>query len=139
MISVNAIMGANVRQPIFECEPIVTVVDMFGMGKYCSWCYKLNNPRPPKGEDPSDPDSFVPFVTLRSCASCKFVQYCSQDCQRAHWGDHKPECQGPILKVMPTSMRLLLQVMRLKTDSKRKNYMENLKKGQRSIGPSTNE
>ena len=28
---------------------------------------------------------------------------------------------------MPTSLRLLLNTMRLKTDNKRKNYMENLK------------
>lgn len=33
-----------------------------------------------------------------------------------------------MLKVMPTSLRLLLQVMRLKTDSARKNSMVALKK-----------
>ena len=97
------------------------------MSKYCSWCFKLNNPRPETGEDASDPDSFVPFVTLRACGSCSFAQYCSQECQRSDWSCHKPECQGEILKVMPTSLRLLLQVMRLKSDRKNKKHLENLK------------
>ena len=86
----------------------------------------MKNPRPPEGEDPSDPDSFVPYVTLKACASCQFAQYCSQSCQRAHWPEHKPECQPDVLKVMPTSLRFLLTVMRLKTDTTRKNAAQNL-------------
>ena len=69
LICVKAIQGAAVRQPILECDPIVTVVDMFAVNKYCSYCFKQNNPRPAQ-EDPSDPDSFVPHVTLRACAQC---------------------------------------------------------------------
>ena len=27
-----------------------------------------------------------------SCSRCGLVKYCSKDCQRAHWKDHKPLC-----------------------------------------------
>ncbi|GAQ78652.1 hypothetical protein KFL_000160535 [Klebsormidium nitens] len=31
---------------------------------------------------------------LEKCSACKTVQYCDEDCQKAHWKAHKPECQG---------------------------------------------
>ena len=30
--------------------------------------------------------------SLRQCARCKTVSYCSTACQRAHWKTHKPSC-----------------------------------------------
>ena len=30
--------------------------------------------------------------TLSSCSRCGLVKYCSRDCQRAHWKEHKPLC-----------------------------------------------
>ncbi|KAI7774175.1 hypothetical protein LA080_009194 [Diaporthe eres] len=29
---------------------------------------------------------------LSMCARCKVASYCGQDCQKAHWKDHKPSC-----------------------------------------------
>jgi len=29
---------------------------------------------------------------LKNCSACKSVAYCSVDCQRAHWKQHKPTC-----------------------------------------------
>ncbi|KAJ6469410.1 hypothetical protein C8R45DRAFT_908821 [Mycena sanguinolenta] len=34
-----------------------------------------------------------PFVTLLRCNNCKYIFYCSRDCQRAHWKHHKVECR----------------------------------------------
>ncbi|KAL0955031.1 hypothetical protein HGRIS_003951 [Hohenbuehelia grisea] len=30
---------------------------------------------------------------FRLCGGCMTTQYCSQDCQKLHWGSHKPICQ----------------------------------------------
>ncbi|KAH6884338.1 hypothetical protein BKA70DRAFT_1205478 [Coprinopsis sp. MPI-PUGE-AT-0042] len=35
----------------------------------------------------------TPAVKFRLCGGCMSGQYCSQDCQRAHWPSHKPICQ----------------------------------------------
>lgn len=103
-----------------EAEPLVSLVDQLSIKNYCSWCFKAYNPKP-KHLDERDPDSFVPFVTLKACGKCRYVQYCSDNCQRAHWSEHKPECDKHILPAMPTSLRFLLLVLRMKTDNARKN------------------
>ncbi|KAI0636295.1 hypothetical protein C8Q77DRAFT_1192027 [Trametes polyzona] len=46
-------------------------------GKICTFCG-----RAPQGEG-----------TLRSCAACKTVQYCSVTCQKGDWPHHKPHCK----------------------------------------------
>ena len=30
---------------------------------------------------------------LRRCARCRTVSYCSVDCQRQHWPEHKQRCK----------------------------------------------
>ncbi|CAN0435888.1 unnamed protein product [Ectocarpus sp. 13 AM-2016] len=30
--------------------------------------------------------------SLRPCSRCRHVRYCSRDCQRQHWKDHKRDC-----------------------------------------------
>ncbi|RKO87149.1 hypothetical protein BDK51DRAFT_30151 [Blyttiomyces helicus] len=34
----------------------------------------------------------APNVRFKSCGKCRFVWYCSPECQRAHWGEHKVVC-----------------------------------------------
>ena len=63
---------------IQEADPILAVVDKQNIAKYCSWCFKAHNPKPPAGSpiQDDDPDSFVPTVVLRSCSRCHFTHYC---------------------------------------------------------------
>ncbi|APA07182.1 hypothetical protein SS1G_04092 [Sclerotinia sclerotiorum 1980 UF-70] len=34
----------------------------------------------------------------KACSKCLLVQYCSKDCQAAHWKSHKKDCHSPLLK-----------------------------------------
>jgi len=34
-------------------------------------------------------------VTLKRCVRCLAVAYCSRDCQREHWPQHRPYCKSP--------------------------------------------
>jgi hypothetical protein len=34
-----------------------------------------------------------PTVRFRLCGGCMITQYCSQECQKMHWPQHKPICQ----------------------------------------------
>lgn len=35
--------------------------------------------------------------SLKQCARCKIVSYCSTACQRAHWQSHKPSCHFKVV------------------------------------------
>nr|CCA16385.1 conserved hypothetical protein [Albugo laibachii Nc14] len=37
----------------------------------------------------------VKNVELKRCTRCKCVFYCNQECQRAHWQDHRMNCVAP--------------------------------------------
>jgi hypothetical protein len=32
---------------------------------------------------------------FQSCSRCTYVHYCSEDCQRSHWKEHKVKCRSP--------------------------------------------
>jgi hypothetical protein len=32
-------------------------------------------------------------ASMQNCAGCHAVSYCSRDCQKADWAEHKPECK----------------------------------------------
>ncbi|KAJ7770689.1 hypothetical protein B0H16DRAFT_1685922 [Mycena metata] len=34
-----------------------------------------------------------PLVTLLRCNNCKYIYYCSRECQKSHWKHHKVECR----------------------------------------------
>ncbi|KAH6906719.1 hypothetical protein BKA70DRAFT_396558 [Coprinopsis sp. MPI-PUGE-AT-0042] len=36
--------------------------------------------------------------TMR-CSACKLVSYCSKECQKAHWGNHKQDCKNPLMSL----------------------------------------
>jgi hypothetical protein len=39
--------------------------------------------------------------SLKQCARCKTVAYCSIACQRAHWQNHKPSCHFQVVTPSP--------------------------------------
>ena len=57
-------------------------VHSFRMDNICAYCnagYGNNKPFPPTGKG--------------LCGRCKQVQYCSRECQKAHWPTHKKTCK----------------------------------------------
>lgn len=44
-----------------------------------------------------------PPVKFRLCGGCMTTQYCSQECQRAHWSSHKPICQHTVAQLTAAS------------------------------------
>ena len=35
-------------------------------------------------------------LTFQRCSNCQ-IYYCSKNCQRKHWPEHKKECKSPII------------------------------------------
>lgn len=40
------------------------------------------------------PNGDVPSSNLKLCSRCKQAAYCSVECQRSHWKEHKEECKA---------------------------------------------
>ncbi len=80
-------------------EPLTTS-KATGVYCLCDVCNRFNT----KGSD-TDPISeqhvacnkcgkLATFMEpLKPCSRCVICAYCSKDCQRAHWPDHKPHCK----------------------------------------------
>ncbi|CZR65767.1 uncharacterized protein PAC_15667 [Phialocephala subalpina] len=78
-------------------NPLLILLEKAHLASTCSWCFI-------KPEQPA---------TLKSCARCKVVGYCSTDCQTDDWlAVHSKECK--VLKAMPaippTATRGLIQL-----------------------------
>ncbi|KAI0079844.1 hypothetical protein K474DRAFT_1673113 [Panus rudis PR-1116 ss-1] len=43
---------------------------------------------------PSCPNRDKPNMRLRQCAKCRVTRYCSRECQKQHWSDHKEFCKS---------------------------------------------
>lgn len=65
------------------------------MNKACSNCAKV----------PKDTDT-----RYKVCSRCKMYSYCSQQCQKEHWKEHKNTCG---IYVMPLLMRVMKEISRL--------------------------
>ena len=37
----------------------------------------------------------------KRCARCRSAKYCSVECQKSHWSEHKKNCQAPQAEVKP--------------------------------------
>lgn len=57
------------------------------MASSAEWSHKCANPQCPTAPDANP--------TLLRCARCQVVRFCSVDCQKACWPDHKKECRRP--------------------------------------------
>jgi hypothetical protein len=44
----------------------------------------------------SHPDRRVERKTMYCCTGCSDTYYCSAECQKAHWSDHKKECRAKL-------------------------------------------
>ena len=50
-------------------------VQALGNRQWCRWCWRI-------------------APTMKVCTGCHFASYCDAICQKAHWKEHKPLCQG---------------------------------------------
>ncbi|KAL1982084.1 hypothetical protein VTN96DRAFT_1797 [Rasamsonia emersonii] len=53
---------------------------------------------PPCANTGRDEDSPCPNQATKACKDCHLVQYCSRDCQVAHWPVHKRDCKSKLLQ-----------------------------------------
>lgn len=53
--------------------------------------------------------------SLLRCAACKTQRYCSRECQKADWADHKEECRSFVRlapRQVPTAVRIICRILR---------------------------
>ena len=58
---------------MMACQPIYVVLFESSIKTNCSWCLSGDSP-------------------VSCCSQCRFVSYCSKDCQKKDWNHHKIEC-----------------------------------------------
>ncbi|RIA92052.1 hypothetical protein C1645_765986 [Glomus cerebriforme] len=95
---------------VMEDIPYAAVVDDLNLSTICSNC-------------------FMKSGKLLCCSACKFVYYCSKDCQRNDWSNHQHECKifVKVQRKPPTSVRLLCRIlMRRMSDPTSFKEIENL-------------
>lgn len=91
--------------------------------------YKCHNPEcEVSGEDNA----------LKKCGKCKIVRYCSPECQKAHWKEHKLVCEPYTNEEADAKKKtdtMIAQVMdRMVTPDNIKTIIEDVKKFKRNTG-----
>ncbi|ODQ52361.1 SET domain-containing protein [Saitoella complicata NRRL Y-17804] len=94
---------------ILKLTPAIAVLDDAHLNNTCSGCFAL----------PSNPLGGTTAGSLLRCSGCQIVRYCSKNCQRSDWPNHKLECpvfrsQRP--RVLPTAVRAVMRILRLPRD-----------------------
>uniref|UniRef100_H2Y4A3 [histone H3]-lysine(4) N-trimethyltransferase n=1 Tax=Ciona savignyi TaxID=51511 RepID=H2Y4A3_CIOSA len=75
-------------QTVLKQDPYAYAVMSSHIDVVCHFCLKA----------PGQPG--VPVEDLHRCTACKFAQYCSKECQKKAWVEHKAECAA-IKRITP--------------------------------------
>ena len=68
--AVVPVVSSPERKPSLDCFVFRDTTDDDNSPDYCGNCMNKK-------------------VELRRCTGCKFMKYCSKDCQEKHWASHK--------------------------------------------------
>ena len=74
----------SAKQKLLLLGPEALWLDSNDKYKRCNKCYKM------EGVSSLGPDLTEKF---RYCSGCRAVAYCSKECQKAHWPDHRLTCR----------------------------------------------
>ncbi|PWN52956.1 SET domain-containing protein [Violaceomyces palustris] len=76
---------------LFKVRPYPMVPSSSLFSTRCSTCFRSGlDPSP----SPPSTSSTTPPAPLQRCSACKVLRYCSVECQRRDWNDHKDECKA---------------------------------------------
>lgn len=66
-------------------------------GELCQNCFKHERGHNLNHGIRKDCDDCLPAdKSLRRCNACKLIRYCSRECQKQHWKEHKPACDSNV-------------------------------------------
>ena len=87
---IRATKDFNVGNCILAADPFAFVIFESMAESVCHYCFNMVI-RDKSGK---------PTATLMKCAACKFARYCSRDCQKKAWPQHKKQCMA-IKRIAP--------------------------------------
>eukprot|EP01097_Dermamoeba_algensis_P000316 TRINITY_DN1113_c0_g4_i1.p1 TRINITY_DN1113_c0_g4~~TRINITY_DN1113_c0_g4_i1.p1 ORF type:complete len:517 (-),score=99.66 TRINITY_DN1113_c0_g4_i1:782-2332(-) len=102
----TASSAVPVGTTILEAQPYTWVVLDGQQAKFCSFCVHKKD-------------------KLSACSACKFAHYCSPECQKQDWPDHKGECKSMANgQALPSQIRFLLRLLMRRDREIKKNITE---------------